>query len=167
MSGSLFFSITLRHHAWILYLFYGSPTSCPDPFSFWWIFGILSRSSIVLTTLWHCVWISFHFDGSPASCMDPLSFRRLSSIVSRSSFFSTNVYHRVQIPFLFRSSQASYLDPLSFRCPFFSVALRYLVRILYHFGDSPALCPNPFSFWWLSSIVFGSPIFSAVIRHCV
>ena len=112
MSGSLFFSITLRHHAWILYLFYGSPTSCPDPFSFWWIFGILSRSSIVLTTLWHCVWISFHFDGSPASCLDPLSFLRLFGIVSRSPIFSTALWHHARIPYLFGGSPTSCPDPL-------------------------------------------------------
>ena len=31
----------------------------------------------------------------------------------------------------------------------------------------PPSCPNPLSFGWLSSIVFGSPIFSVALWHCV
>ena len=39
--------------------------------------------------------------------------------------------------------------------------------IPYHFGGSPTSCLDPLPFRWLSSIVFGSPIVSAALRHLV
>lgn len=140
---SLFFFTAFRLHAQIPYHFNGSPTSCLDPLSFSWLFGIVSGSPFVSTTLQHHVWIPLIFGGFSTSRLDPLSFRWLSDIVY-GSFFD--------------GSPSSCLDPF-----IFLVALQHRVRTPFLFDDFPTLCLNPLSFQWLSSIIPRSFIISMVL----
>ena len=130
--------MALQHHVRIPFLFNGSPTSCLDLLSFWWLSNIVSGSPIFSVALWHCVRISYIFGDSPLSCPNPL-------------VFSPTLRHCVWISYLFDDSPTSCLDPLSFQrlfdivcgSPFFWVAIWNHVRILYRFYISLATCSDP------------------------
>lgn len=135
--------MALWHCVRIPYLFSDSPTSCPDPLSFW------QLSDIVLG-------FPFHFDCSPLLCLDPFSFWRFSSIVPGSLFISAALWHRVRIPFFVSTALRHRVQiPFSFR-RFFDI----MPRSPFHFGGSSASCLDPLSFRRLSDIMFESPIIS-------
>ena len=123
MHRSLIFSAALRHRVQIPYRFRNSSASCPDPFCFRWLSGIVpgsfsfQRFSDIVSES------HFLFGGSLAlclnlllfrrlstSCSDPLSFQRLSSIMPGSLIFSMTLWHRAQIPYHFDGSPMSCPD---------------------------------------------------------
>ena len=96
----------------------------------------MSGSPLFSTTLRHHVRIPYHFGGSLASCLDPF-------------FFSAALQHHARIPFSFqRLSNIVFGSFFSF-WRLFSIVFGFP----FHFGGSPASCPDLISFRRLSYIV--------------
>ena len=161
MSESLIFFISLQHRVRISYLFYCSPRSCLDPLSFQRLSIIMYGSPIFLAAIRHRIKIPYHFFGSSASCLDPLSFQRLSGTVFGSPTFLQFFGIMFESPILLATLRHHVWILIIL------AAFQNHVWIPYHFGSSLASCPDPLSFRKLSGIVFGSPIFSMALWHCV